>query len=277
MSEGQQETAILSTSEGETLVTVTQVSAEEVAQAGTTTMALVQLPGGQTVQVQSVIQAAQSSVIQSPQIQTIQVATISDGETSQESGDSSSDTQKRREILSRRPSYRKILNDLSSDAAAVPKIDEEKAEDDGSTTNNIVTLPTPIYQTSTGQYFAIAGGGAIQINGAEGLQALTMAAASGETYQIRTPSGGIPQGMVVATSPASIQSSQGVPEEGTRKREVRLMKNRDAAKECRRRKKEYVRSLENRVEVLEVQNKQLLDELSGLKNQFRLNPGSAGQ
>ncbi|XP_032807579.1 cyclic AMP-responsive element-binding protein 1-like isoform X2 [Petromyzon marinus] len=301
MSEGQQETAILSTSEGETLVTVTQVSAEEVAQAGTTTMALVQLPGGQTVQVQSVIQAAQSSVIQSPQIQTIQVATISDGETSQESGDSSSDTQKRREILSRRPSYRKILNDLSSDAAAVPKIDEEKAEDDGASTNNIVTLPTPIYQTSTGQYFAIAGGGAIQINGAEGLQALTMAgaggqqagativqyaqtsdgqqffmpgsqvvvqSASGETYQIRTPSGGIPQGMVVATSPASIQSSQGVPEEGTRKREVRLMKNREAARECRRKKKEYVKCLENRVTVLENQNKTLIEELKALKDLY---------
>ncbi|XP_078454046.1 cyclic AMP-responsive element-binding protein 1-like isoform X4 [Lampetra planeri] len=279
MSEGQQETAILSTSEGETLVTVTQVSAEEVAQAGTTTMALVQLPGGQTVQ----------------------VATISDGETSQESGDSSSDTQKRREILSRRPSYRKILNDLSSDAAAIPKIDEEKGEDDGSTTNNIVTLPTPIYQTSTGQYFAIAGGGAIQINGAEGLQALTMAgaggqqagativqyaqtsdgqqffmpgsqvvvqSASGETYQIRTPSGGIPQGMVVATSPASIQSSQGVPEEGTRKREVRLMKNREAARECRRKKKEYVKCLENRVTVLENQNKTLIEELKALKDLY---------
>lgn len=37
------------------------------------TVTLVQLPNGQTVQVHGVIQAAQPSVIQSPQIQTVQV------------------------------------------------------------------------------------------------------------------------------------------------------------------------------------------------------------
>lgn len=41
------------------------------------TVTLVQLPNGQTVQVHGVIQAAQPSVIQSPQVQTVQVrATI---------------------------------------------------------------------------------------------------------------------------------------------------------------------------------------------------------
>ncbi len=37
------------------------------------TFTLVQLPNGQTVQVHGVIQAAQPSVIQSPQVQTVQV------------------------------------------------------------------------------------------------------------------------------------------------------------------------------------------------------------
>lgn len=37
------------------------------------TVTLVQLPNGQTVQVHGVIQAAQPSVIQSPQMQTVQV------------------------------------------------------------------------------------------------------------------------------------------------------------------------------------------------------------
>ena len=37
------------------------------------TVTLVQLPNGQTVQVHGVIQAAQPSVIQSPQVQTVQV------------------------------------------------------------------------------------------------------------------------------------------------------------------------------------------------------------
>lgn len=42
---------------------------------GGSTVTLVQLPNGQTVQVHGVIQAAQPSVIQSPQVQTVQVRT----------------------------------------------------------------------------------------------------------------------------------------------------------------------------------------------------------
>uniref|UniRef100_UPI00358E6C62 cyclic AMP-responsive element-binding protein 1-like isoform X1 n=1 Tax=Myxine glutinosa TaxID=7769 RepID=UPI00358E6C62 len=266
------------------------------------TMAVVQLPGGQTLQVHSVIQAAQpSSVIQTPQMQTIQVGSLAESDTSQESGDSTSDTQKRRELLSRRPSYRKILSDLSSDSPVVSKIEEEKGEEEGTTTINSVPISTPIYQTTGGQYIAITqGGGAIQIaNGAEHLQSLGLASsgtshgtptivqyaqtsdgqqfflpggqvvvqASGDTYQIRTPTGGLSQGVVVA-SPASLPSPQGGAEEATRKREMRLLKNRVAAKECRRRKKEYIRCLENRVAVLETQNKQLLEELKELKELY---------
>jgi len=42
----------------------------------------------------------------------------------------------------------------------------------------------------------------------------------------------------------------------------------EAAKECRRRKKEYVKCLETRVAVLENQNKQLIDELKTLKELY---------
>ncbi|KAI4805788.1 hypothetical protein KUCAC02_010385 [Chaenocephalus aceratus] len=76
------------------------------------TVTLVQLPNGQTVQVHGVIQVAQPSVIQSPQIQTVQISTIAESEDSQESVDSVTDSQKRREILSRRPSYRSVLRFL---------------------------------------------------------------------------------------------------------------------------------------------------------------------
>uniref|UniRef100_A0A663M258 BZIP domain-containing protein n=1 Tax=Athene cunicularia TaxID=194338 RepID=A0A663M258_ATHCN len=41
---------------------------------------------------------------------------------------------------------------------------------------------------------------------------------------------------------------------------------REAAKECRRRKKEYIKCLERRVAVLEVQNKKLIEELETLKD-----------
>ncbi|XP_037136831.1 cyclic AMP-responsive element-binding protein 1b [Syngnathus acus] len=274
------------------------------------TVTLVQLPNGQTVQVHGVIQAAQSSVIQSPQVQAVQISTIAESEDSQESVDSVTDSQKRREILSRRPSYRKILNDLSSDAPAVPRIEEEKAEDDvaaATPTIATVTVPTPIYQTSSGQYIAITQGGAIQLanngtDGVQGLQALTMTnaaaaqpgatilqyaqtsdgqqilvpsnqvvvqAASGDVqaYQIRAaPANTITSGVVMASSPAL--PTQGATEEVTRKREVRLMKNREAARECRRKKKEYVKCLENRVAVLENQNKTLIEELKALKDLY---------
>ncbi|XP_033901195.3 cyclic AMP-responsive element-binding protein 1 isoform X1 [Acipenser ruthenus] len=280
------------------------------------TVTLVQLPNGQTVQVHGVIQAAQPSVIQSPQVQTVQVSTdnciyistIAESEDSQESVDSVTDSQKRREILSRRPSYRKILNDLSSDAPGVPRIEEEKSEEDSSTPAiTTVTVPTPIYQTSTGQYIAITQGGAIQLanngtDGMQGLQTLTMSnaaaaqpgttilqyaqtsdgqqilvpsnqvvvqAASGDVqaYQIRTaPTSTIAPGVVMASSPA-LPTHQ-TAEEATRKREVRLMKNREAARECRRKKKEYVKCLENRVAVLENQNKTLIEELKALKDLY---------
>ncbi|CAK6969889.1 cyclic AMP-responsive element-binding protein 1 isoform X2 [Scomber scombrus] len=270
------------------------------------TVTLVQLPNGQTVQVHGVIQAAQPSVIQSPQVQTVQISTVAESEDSQESVDSVTDSQKRREILSRRPSYRKILNDLSSDAPAVPRIEEEKSEDDTAPAITTVTMPTPIYQTSSGQYIAITQGGAIQLanngtDGVQGLQTLTMAnagaqsgatilqyaqtsdgqqilvpsnqvvvqAASGDVqaYQIRTaPTSTITPGVVMATSPA-LGTGTGT-EEVTRKREVRLMKNREAARECRRKKKEYVKCLENRVAVLENQNKTLIEELKALKDLY---------
>ncbi|XP_073722447.1 cyclic AMP-responsive element-binding protein 1a [Misgurnus anguillicaudatus] len=82
----------------------------------------------------------------------IKISTIAESDDSQESVDSVIDSQKRRELLSRRPSYRKILNDLSSDASAVPQIEEEKSEEDSTPAITTVTVPTPIYQTSSGQY-----------------------------------------------------------------------------------------------------------------------------
>ncbi|XP_076187976.1 cAMP-responsive element modulator isoform X3 [Aptenodytes patagonicus] len=276
---------------------------------GSPAVTLVQLPSGQTVHVQGVIQATQPSVIQSPHMQAVQVASIAD-----ESAESEGiiDSQKRREILSRRPSYRKILNELSSDVPAVPKIEEEeKSEDEGAPSGiSAMAMPTSLYHTNTGQYITITEGGAIQISnpasdGVHGLQTLTMTnsgapqpgativqyagqspdgtqqffvpgsqvvvqAATGDmpAYQIRTPTTTLPQGVVMAASPGTLHSPQQLAEEATRKRELRLMKNREAARECRRKKKEYVKCLENRVAVLENQNKTLIEELKALKDLY---------
>ncbi|XP_078104481.1 cyclic AMP-dependent transcription factor ATF-1 isoform X1 [Sander vitreus] len=271
-------------------------------------VAVLQLPGGQ-FQVQGVIQSAQSSVIQSPQMQTAQ-ALDSDSDDSQDSSDSGAAAHKTREILARRPSYRKILNELSSE-----EVTHIEGKDNSLVSTGVtgVTVPTTqIYQTSTGQYITIAANGTIQLatSGSEaiqGLQAVTMANSGGaqqgttilqyaqtsdgqqilvpsnqvvvqgaggevQTYQIRTAptSSSMPQ-TVVMTSPMGI--SQGKSDDPTMKREIRLAKNREAARECRRKKKEYVKCLENRVAVLENQNKTLIEELKTLKDLYCVKTG----
>ncbi|XP_027542773.1 cAMP-responsive element modulator isoform X2 [Neopelma chrysocephalum] len=259
---------------------------------GSPAVTLVQLPSGQTVHVQGVIQATQPSVIQSPHMQAVQVASIADEAAVSEV---IIDSQKRREILSRRPSYRKILNELSSDAPAVAKIEEEEKSEDEGTPSGIsaMAMPTSLYHTNTGQYLTISQGGTIQTvtnsgapqpgativqyagQSSDGTQQffvpgsqVVVQAATGDmpAYQIRTPTTTLPQGVVMAASPGTLHSPQQMAEEATRKRELRLLKNREAAKECRRRKKEYIKCLESRVAVLEVQNKKLIQELETLKD-----------
>jgi hypothetical protein len=72
-------------------------------------------------------------------------------------------------------------------------------------------------------------------------------------------------------APSGTHHQGGLMQEGgevTKKRELRLLKNREAAKECRRKKKEYIKCLENRVAVLENQNKALIEELKSLKELY---------
>ncbi|XP_053296868.1 cyclic AMP-dependent transcription factor ATF-1 isoform X1 [Pleuronectes platessa] len=271
-------------------------------------VAVVQLPGGQ-FQVQGVIQSAQSSVIQSPQVQSAQ-SQGSDSDDSQDSSDSGATAQHTREILARRPSYRKILNELSSEE--VSHIDGKDNSPASTGVTGVSLSSGQIYQTSGGQYITIGPNGQIQLattctEGIQGLQAVTMANSGGaqqgttilqyaqtpdgqqilvpsnqvvvqgaggevQTYQIRTAtaSSSMPQ-TVVMTSPMGI--SQGKSDDPTFKREVRLAKNREAARECRRKKKEYVKCLENRVAVLENQNKTLIEELKTLKDLYCVKTG----
>ncbi|XP_061852514.1 cAMP-responsive element modulator isoform X2 [Colius striatus] len=273
---------------------------------GCPAVTLVQLRSDQIEHVQGVIQATQPSVIKSPHLQTAQVASIADKSSESEG---ITESQKRREVLARRPSYRKILNELSSDAPAVPKIEEEKSEDEGASSGISATgVLSSLYHANAGQYITLTQSGAIQISApasdvVHGLQTFTMTnsgapqaasavvqytghssdstqqffvsgsqvlvqAATGDmpAYQLRTPTTALPQGVVMTASPGTLHSPQQLAEEATRKRELRLMKNREAAKECRRRKKEYIKCLESRVAVLELQNKKLIEELETLKD-----------
>lgn len=139
--------------------------------------------------------------------------TMSDDETS---------PKKRRDLLTRRPSYRKILSDLGGAEIA-------NAHGDGSGLHAL----------------AATGGGVVQYSQAQ----------DGQIY-------------VPHLFPNAVMSGNVQLEDQSRKREMRLQKNREAARECRRKKKEYIKCLENRVAVLENQNKALIEELKSLKELY---------
>lgn len=194
------------------------------------------------------------------------------------------DNVRRREFLARRPSYRKLFNDLTGDQQTyvVRKIEDDSSDGhltQGSNDNSNDT-------SAIGQTFRIVS----QDDGSEsGLQTLTVGGltsgnTSGTTAVIQytqgpdggqyfipvqqlSPSGVVsfPQGIMVA---GGHDGGHQVLEEASRKRELRLLKNKEAAKECRRKKKEYVKCLENRVAVLENQNKTLIEELKSLKELY---------
>lgn len=277
--------------------------AQQMSLRGTAPLTVV-LPGDQQVQVQGVIQSAQSSVIHSPQVAPSTASSISESEDSQDSSDSI-DAPRKTRILSHRLSYGQILKDLSSEDTG------DRDREDGAEASIIAPMSaaTTIYQTSSGQYVTIAPNGTLQLatataDGVQGLQALAMSnagsnqsgttilqyaqtsdgqqilvpsnqvvvqTASGDmqTYQIRTTSTttSLPQ-TVVMTSPVTLSCQTPKSDDPQLKREIRLMKNREAARECRRKKKEYVKCLENRVAVLENQNKTLIEELKTLKDLY---------
>ncbi|XP_026465781.1 cyclic AMP response element-binding protein B-like isoform X3 [Ctenocephalides felis] len=137
---------------------------------------------------------------------------------------------KRRDLLTRRPSYRKILNDLGGGEIAV--------------------IPA----------------GALQISSGQDSPLLTMQGGTGATI-VQYTSGQDGQFFVPVAQSGTLSGSV-LGEDQNRKREMRLLKNREAARECRRKKKEYIKCLENRVAVLENQNKTLIDELKSLKELY---------
>ncbi|KAK0171090.1 hypothetical protein PV328_008852 [Microctonus aethiopoides] len=242
------------------------------------------LPSSGTTQVQSVIQPNHQSVIQSAT--NIQPVAISKGnvilvskpnsviqsaqgslQTLQvvETGsdDSFSDDEspkKRRDLLTRRASYRKILNDLSASEIAAGHLPplESSLECDSNVDSDM--------SSHSLQYQTVIPAGTIQIatqgEGVPGLHTLTMSNAT-------TAGGTIVQYAQGQDAQFFVPGHGVVVEDAARKREMRLQKNREAARECRRKKKEYIKCLENRVAVLENRNQTLIDELKSLKELYQ--------
>lgn len=165
-----------------------------------------------------------------------------------------------REILARRPSYRKILDDLAADTPVKMENYEENGSSNASSPggDDLSEKQQQQHQVTQAQQYQN-----LQLNG-------VIAPPSGSTVvqlndgQAYTIKGSLPVGLDSTT----LASPQQMAEEASRKRELRLYKNREAARECRRKKKEYVKCLENRVAVLENQNKALIEELKSLKDLY---------
>ncbi|XP_026277015.2 cyclic AMP-responsive element-binding protein isoform X1 [Frankliniella occidentalis] len=241
-------------------------------------------------QVQSVIQANKQSVIQTatgniqlkpgnvilvkpnsviqttPNIQTIQVVDAD--------SDDDLSPRKRRDVLSRRPSYRKILNEIDEIAGNPGHKVESSSECDSNLDSELSS------HSLSANYSVIPAGTILNSQGeaVQGLHTITMTNAtsagglvqytSGQDGPFYVPGEDGQLATIVVTQGGGLSGGSVMPEDQSRKREMRLLKNREAARECRRKKKEYIKCLENRVAVLENQNKALIDELKSLKELY---------
>ncbi|XP_023317534.1 cyclic AMP-responsive element-binding protein 1 isoform X3 [Trichogramma pretiosum] len=209
----------------------------------------------------NVILVKPNSVIQTAQggLQTLQVVETDDDGSSEEES-----PKRRRDMLSRRPSYRKILSELGGgEITGLGVADnrmrpiETSSEYDSNVDSEVSShsLPYPA-------------AGSIQLAQGEGVPGLHTLNMSNST----TAGGTIVQYAQGPDAQFFVPASTGpgvVVEDAARKREQRLMKNREAARECRRKKKEYIKCLENRVSTLEMRNQTLMDELKSLKELYQ--------
>jgi len=191
---------------------------------------------------------------------------------------------RRERQLVRRPSYRKILTELgghtnmiSEDKDGVSGSESGGSEGGGGEHNNNEQRHHQQHQYHQPAGLRVLPSGALISNSGhqmESLPNLSMSGpAGGGLVQYTTSHESNNSPFFVPSSMSSLGSSgQGSPgDESNRsvqKREIRLLKNREAARECRRKKKEYIKCLENRVAVLENQNKALIEELKSLKELY---------
>lgn len=210
----------------------------------------------------------------------------------------------RREVLIRQPSYCKILDDLKGTEAKVANMKQEAtveatsvevatAEESEESSEQLaqqqvqtITINGQQYQIVSPlgvdgvQAITVGAGGVVTSGSSSGVVQYAASTQNGQTVFIPgtvASASATPQIISVSGSASSPPASGGGSaspaagssiEEATRKREIRLLKNREAARECRNKKKEYIKCLENRVAILENQNKALIEELKNLKELY---------
>jgi len=194
----------------------------------------------------------------------------------QETEEDEAARRRRERALVRRPSYRKILTELGGHHNMISEDkDGVSGSDSGGSEGDQVDHRAAPHQYHQPGLRVLPSGALISGSNhqMDGLTSLSMTAPGGGglVQYTTSPENGSP--FFVPSSMSSL-ASPGQPSPGdesnrsVQKREIRLVKNREAAKECRRKKKEYIKCLENRVAVLENQNKALIDELKSLKELY---------
>ncbi|XP_065207232.1 cyclic AMP-dependent transcription factor ATF-1-like isoform X1 [Planococcus citri] len=217
----------------------------------------------------SVIQTAQGS------LQTLQVVVEAHGSDDDDSLSPRSNLdKKRRDILSHSPSRRKLENNLGA-GEIFPKLESSGSDCDSNLDSELSSHSISV----SSHYQSVLPNETLHMpsqsgEDVQGLPTITMTTAgttAGGTILHYAGQDGqffVPGEIVVMQNPNNETTNSGVPEDQAKKREIRLLKNREAARECRRKKKEYIKCLENRVAVLEAQNKALIDELKSLKELY---------
>ena len=136
-----------------------------------------------------------------------------------------------------------------------------------------IVNPSALSQSGSIQTITVGGEGAAT-SSTSGVVQYAATSQNGQTVfipgTVASASASGPQIISVATTaPPTAPSSAGPPtiEEASRKREIRLLKNREAARECRNKKKEYIKCLENRVGkiIFNLKNKTFIDFVSKKK------------
>lgn len=241
-----------------------------------------------------------NSVIQTPQgsLQTLQVVVEARGAADEDSlspRDTNHKAKRHHELLGHNPARRKQLLDDGLQAATAdifPKVESSGSDDCDSNIDGDLLAHSISVAAAGGHHYqsVLATEGpttshlhlASQSKDVQGLPTITMTTAgaapgagtilhyAGQDGQFFVPGEIVVMQNAATSGGAGSDSSGGgcVPEDQAKKREIRLLKNREAARECRRKKKEYIKCLENRVAVLEAQNKALIDELKSLKELY---------
>lgn len=217
-----------------------------------------------------------NSVIQTPQgsLQTLQVVVEARGSDDEDSFSPRCHIKKRRDILSHSPLRRKLDDSMNTTVDIFPKIESSGSDCD----SNLDSELSSDSISMSSHYQSVLPNDALHLpsqnEDVQSLPTITMTTAGSTTsgtilhYAGQDGQFFVPGEIVVMQNASNDNSNSGMPQDQVKKRQIRLLKNREAARECRRKKKEYIKCLENRVAVLEAQNKALIDELKSLKELY---------